>query len=77
MKGVHQAVVAAFAVLTVFLLALTSSTPPAAPSVVGAHSEATLDPTVVVEATAFAIAPPTVESLGAEAMAEDPSLGDA
>lgn len=77
MKGVHQAVVAAFAVLTVFLLALTSSTPPAAPSVVEAHSEATLDPTVVVEATAFAIAPPTVESLGAEAMAEDPSLGDA
>lgn len=76
MKGVHQAVVASFAVLTVFLLALTSSAPPAAPSVVEAHSEATLDPTVVVEATAFAAAPPAVESLGAEAMAGDSPPGD-
>lgn len=76
MKGVHQAVVASFAVLTVFLLALTSSAPAAAPSVVEAHSEATLDPTVVVEATAFALAPPTVESLGAEAMAGDSPPGD-
>ncbi|MEO6060663.1 MAG: polysaccharide deacetylase family protein [Thermoflexales bacterium] len=76
MKGVHQAVVASFAVLTIFLLALTSSSPPPAPSVAEAHSIATLDPTVVNEATAFAAAPPTVESLGAEAMAGDLSLGD-
>ena len=76
MKGVHQAVVVSFAALTVFLLALTSSFPSAPPSVAEAHTVATLDPTVAIEATVFAVAPPTVESLGAEAMAGDPSLGD-
>jgi peptidoglycan/xylan/chitin deacetylase (PgdA/CDA1 family) len=76
MKEVHRAVVASFAILTIFLLALTSATPDAAPSVADAQVIATLDPTVEIEATAFALAPPTVESLGVEAMAGDPSLGD-
>lgn len=75
MKGVPRIFGILLPALTLFLLTLTSLSPSLPQPATEIAALATLDPTVVVEATAFAVSPPPVESLGAEAMASDLSLG--